>query len=143
MYAELRGPFQRSRGGPGGWWLIPDVDVQFGPHDVLRPDISGWRRDGVPAFPAERPVTARPDWICEGLSPGTALTDQREKRAVYERARVPWYWLLDPTNRTLTVLRLGAEGYVIDRVAGDQGAARLPPFDAVEIDLGGIFPPRD
>jgi Uma2 family endonuclease len=142
LYAELRGPFQRGRSGPGGWWLIPDVDVAFGPHDVLRPDISGWRREGVPEFPVERPVSHRPDWVCEGLSPGTAARDQSEKRAVYQSAGVPWFWQLDPTNLTLAVLRLTAEGYVIEGVAGDRAKVRLPLFEAIELDLESIFPPR-
>ena len=141
IYAELRNPFQRGRGGPGGWWLIQDVDVEFGPHDVCRPDISGWRKDRVAVFPAERPVRHRLDWLCEGLSPRTALHDQGDKRAIYQRAGFPWYWLVDPVNRTLSVLRLVPEGYVVDRVAGDQGTAALPPFDAVPIDLASIFPP--
>jgi Uma2 family endonuclease len=141
IYAELRSPFQRGRGGPGGWWLIQDVDVEFGPHDICRPDISGWRKERVPTFPAERPVRHRPDWLCEGLSPRTALHDQGDKRGIYQRAEVPWYWLVDPLNRTLSVLRLVPDGYVVDRVVGDQGSAALPPFEAVAIDLASIFPP--
>lgn len=141
LYADLSGPFQRGRGGPGGWWLIQDVDVWFGVHDICRPDISGWQKARVPEFPAERPVRHRPDWLCEGLSPGTARRDQGEKRAIYERAGVPWYWLVDPLNRTITVLRLAAEGYVLHASAGDSGTAALPPFDGAEIDLGAIFPP--
>jgi Uma2 family endonuclease len=141
IYAELRNPFQRGRGGPGGWWLIQDVDVAFGPHDICRPDISGWRRERVREFPEDRPVRHRPDWLCEGLSPGSALRDQGDKRAIYERAEVPWYWLVDPLNRTLTVLRLGSEGYIVDRAVGDAGQVGLPPFDAVPIDLASIFPP--
>lgn len=141
IYAELRGPFQRGRGGPGGWWLIPDVDVELGPHDVVRPDISGWKRETCPSFPTERPVRLRPDWVCEGLSPGTALRDQGDKRALYQQAGVPWYWLVDPLNRTLSVLRLVREGYVVELVLGEHGAARVPPFDSVEIDLSSIFPP--
>jgi Uma2 family endonuclease len=141
IYAELRNPFQRGRGGPGGWWLIQDVDVEFSLHDSLRPDISGWKKDRVPDFPAERPVRHRPDWLCEGLSPRTALHDQGDKRAINQRAGVPWYWLVDPLNRTLSVLRLVPDGYVVDRVAGDQGMVALPPFEAVTIDLASIFPP--
>lgn len=143
IYAELRNPFQRGRGGPGGWWLIPDVDVEFGPHDVCRPDISGWRKERVPQFPGERPVTERPDWVCEGLSPRTAVRDQSEKRAIYQRAGVPWYWVVDPQNRTITVLRLGAEGFVVTQVVGDSGLAALSPFEAVEIDLKTLFPPAE
>ncbi len=143
IYAELRGPFQRGRGGPGGWWLIPDVDVRFGPHDIFRPDISGWRKDNVPDFPSERPVSARPDWICEGLSPNTAVVDQGAKRDTYAKSGVPWYCLVDPTNRTLSVLRLSAEGYVVETVVGDRGGARLAPFGDVEIDLASLFPPAE
>lgn len=141
MYAELRNPFQRGRDGPGGWWLIPDVDVEFGPSDVCRPDISGWRREHVSEFPYDRPVRHRPDWLCEGLSPRTSLHDQGAKRAIYQAAGVPWYWLLDPEARTLSVLRLVSEGYVVDRVVG-LGLHALPPFDAVPIDLDSVFPPR-
>jgi Uma2 family endonuclease len=141
IYAEVRGPFQRGKGGPGGWWLIPDVDVEFGPHDVCRPDLSGWRRERVPSFPKERPVRARPDFICEGLSPRTAVRDHGDKRALYSRSAVPWYWLVDPIHRTLTVLRLVTEGYVVDDAVGDIGHARLRPFDAVELDLEMLFPP--
>lgn len=143
IYAELRNPFQRGRGGPGGWWLIQDVDVEFGPHDICRPDISGWRRDRVQKFPDERPVRHRPDWICEGLSPRTAIRDQGDKRAIYQRAGVPWYWLVDPIHRTLSVLRLMSEGCIVERVVGDQGHAALPPFDAAAIDLSSVFPPND
>ena len=142
IYAELRNPFQRGRGGPGGWWFIQDVDVDFGQHDIYRPDITGWRRDQVPQFPATRPVPDRPDWLCEGLSPRTASRDQGEKRATYARVGVPWYWLADPQNRTITVLRLSSEGYVIERTVGDEGMAALPPFEAVAIDLASVFPPR-
>ena len=88
-------------------------------------------------------MTERPDWVCEGLSPSSALRDQGEKRAIYQRAGVPWYWVVDPQNRTLTVLRLVADGFVVTQVVGDSGLVALSPFDAVEIDLKGLFPPAE
>jgi Uma2 family endonuclease len=141
ILSELRFPFQRGRGGPGGWWLILDVDVFFGPHEVLRPDIAGWRRERVLALPAERPVKAIPDWVCEALSPGTAARDQGDKRAIYQRSSVPWYWIVDPINRSLQVYRLTTEGYLLDTSVGDRGLARLSPFEAVELELEALFPP--
>jgi Uma2 family endonuclease len=140
VYAELRTPFERGRGGPGGWWLIPDVDVAFGNNDVLRPDISGWRRERVPSFPTERPVGATPDWVCEGLSPGSAARDQGDKLSIYQRAGIAWYWIVDPLNRTLNVYRLASEGYVLHTSVADSGVARLSPFEAVELDLSSLFP---
>src|SRR2546430_16369641 len=48
--SELGPPFQRGRGGPGGWWIIDEPELQLGP-DVLVPDLAGWRRDRMPEFP--------------------------------------------------------------------------------------------
>jgi Uma2 family endonuclease len=140
IISELRSPFQLGRGGPGGWRLILDVDVAFGPHQILRPDIAGWRRERVPARPPERPVQLAPDWICEALSPGTAARDQGDKRAIYQRANVPWYWIVDPTNRSLQVYRLTTDGYLLDTSVGDRGLARVPPFEAFELELEALFP---
>jgi Uma2 family endonuclease len=143
VYGELRLPFERGRGGPGGWWLIPDVDVRFGPADVLRPDIAGWRRERVPSFPKGRPIELVPDWVCEGLSPATAVRDQGEKRGVYQRSGVEWYWIVDPQNRLVNVYRLTVEGYVLGASVGDRGVARLRPFDAIELPLDQLFPEGD
>ncbi len=141
--AELLGPFQRGRGGPGGWWLIPDVDVSFGAHDVVRPDLSGWRKDRVPNFPGVRPVRVRPDWVCEMLSPGSAALDQGEKKSLYAKSGVPFYWIVDPLNRTIVVLALRDGAFEVVAVVGDQGCARLVPFDEIELELDSMFPPRD
>jgi Uma2 family endonuclease len=97
----------------------------------------------VPRFPAERPIPERPHWACEALSRSTARRDLGAKRAIYERAGVPWYWVLDVANRELTVFRLTGEGYVVHATAGDDEPARLPPFDEVAIDLRDAFPPDD
>ena len=53
----LGGPFHDDdgRGGPGGWWIFVEVDIALGPHDIVRPDLSGWRRERLP-----RPGKARP-----------------------------------------------------------------------------------
>ena len=47
-----------------------------------------------------------PDFIVEVLSPATASHDHQRKRLVYERAGVPEYWLVHPTDRMLTIYRL-------------------------------------
>src|SRR5579859_6724393 len=48
----IKGPFQRppgGSGGPGGWWILTEVDVELAPHEIYRPDVAGWRRDRVHA----------------------------------------------------------------------------------------------
>lgn len=141
LSAEIAGPFHLGRGGPGGWWILIEPDVFFGPHDIVAPDLVGWRRERVPVFPDEQPISIRPDWICEVLSPRTARRDRTGKSDLYLHAGVPHYWLIDPEARTLEAfegdearwLRLGAWG--------DADQARIPAFDAIEIEVGELFPP--
>ena len=54
----LKPPFQRGRGGPGGWWIATSVEVELEPHELYRPDLVGWRRERVPERPAGRPIRA-------------------------------------------------------------------------------------
>jgi hypothetical protein len=47
---ELGGPFQRGKGGPGGWILLDEPELHL--HgDVLVPDLAGWRRERMPELP--------------------------------------------------------------------------------------------
>lgn len=46
---RIGGPFDEDD-APGGWWILPEVDVELGPHRVLQPDVAGWRRERVPTF---------------------------------------------------------------------------------------------
>lgn len=106
-----------------------------------RPDLLGWRRDKHPVLPtldARGVVTCVPDWICEVLSPSTAHVDMGPKRIGYHRAGVGHYWLLDPQNGTLTVLRWTPDGYLVVLVAFKGEMVRAEPFEAVEIEVGEL-----
>lgn len=137
----LKGPFQRrpGRGGPGGWWILTEVEIEFETHEVYRPDLSGWRRERAPQRPTGRPVRLRPDWVCEVLSPSTAKNDLVEKLRTMHACGVPHYWIADPEHETLTVLRWMAEGYLTALTAKRGDRVRAEPFDAIEIDLGTVF----
>jgi Uma2 family endonuclease len=143
-FALVDGPFGRRLGGgdkPGGWWISQEVDMEIGTVGC-RPDVLGWRRDRHPRLPepdGRGLVTAVPDWICEVLSPSTASVDQGRKRRAYHGGGVEHYWLVDPTNGTLTVLERAERDYLILLVAGRDEVVKAPPFDAVEIRVGEVF----
>ncbi|MCC6552514.1 MAG: Uma2 family endonuclease [Polyangiaceae bacterium] len=143
--AQIFGPFHRRAGGdlPGGWWLMTEVDVEYDPHQVYRHDLVGWRRERVPRRPTGTPVQTRPDWVCEVLSPSNARTDLVKKLRTLQKHEVPFYWILDPEHRTLTVLRWTPEGYLAALTAGAGDAVRAEPFEAVEIHLGVVFADAD
>ena len=137
------GPFDGDdgRGGPGGWWILAKVDVRLGPHDIVRPDLSGWRRERLPSPWGVRPLDVVPDWVCEIVSTSSARMDRVHKRALYARAGVASYWIVDPAARTPEALRL-VDGIWQDAGSFDESApARIPPFEAVALELERLFPP--
>ena len=141
LAAFIGGPFDDDdgRGGPGGWWILLEVDVRFEPHQIVRPDLAGWRRDRLPEPWDKRPIDVRPDWICEVLSPSNVGQDRVRKRHLYAQYQVPYYWLVDPFERTLEALRL-ENGQWVDAGTFDGGAtARIPPFADVELEVGRLF----
>jgi Uma2 family endonuclease len=139
----LKGPFQRrggGSGGPGGWWIPTEVDIELATHEVYRPDVVGWRRERSPERPSGRPVRLRPDWVCEVLSPSTAKNDLVDKMQTLRACEVPHYWIVDPEHETLTVYRWTREGYVVAIAARrGQKQVRAEPFDAIAIDVGLFF----
>lgn len=136
-------PFQYDARGPGGWWIVPEVDVELTLHDVVRPDLSGWRRERMPRFPAERPVRTVPDWVCEIVSPSSARMDRLVKPSLYLRTGVPHLWLVDPDARILEAFEAKDGAWL--RLGGwsDGDVARIAPFDAIELDVGRLFPPEE
>ncbi|MCL2777658.1 MAG: Uma2 family endonuclease, partial [Polyangiaceae bacterium] len=58
---ELIAPFDRGKGGPGGWILLDEPELHFGA-DVLVPDIAGWRRERMPEMPDAPWFALAPDW---------------------------------------------------------------------------------
>lgn len=136
------GPFDDDDGfgGPGGWWIFVEVDVALG-ENVVRPDLAGWRREHLPE-PDVRPISVRPDWICEILSESNQAHDRVTKRRLYAEAGVPHYWLVDPEARTLEALSLEGGRWIDGGSFDDQAVARIAPFDAIEIPVGRIFLPR-
>lgn len=126
-------------GGPGGWWIVTEVEVLLPSGEVVRPDVSGWRRDRVPTRPTGTPVPHLPDWICEVISPTNANTDTVKKLRAYHIARVPHYWIVDPRDATLTVMRWSDDGYTTVLRAERGEVVRPEPFEAIELVVGTLF----
>jgi Uma2 family endonuclease len=134
-------PFDHGTSGPGGWWIVIEPDVQFGPHDIVNPDLVGWRRERMPAFPEVQPIAIVPDWVCEVVSPRTARRDRTVKADLYLRSGVPHYWLVDIDLRAIEALEAHSGRWVRLGAWSDGERARIPPFDAIEIEVGSLFPP--
>lgn len=73
------GPYRRGRGGPGGWWILPDPGIELPGSPEFSPDVAGWHKERMPELPEEA-IRVAPDWACEVLSPGTRAYDLRLKK---------------------------------------------------------------
>jgi Uma2 family endonuclease len=134
----LRGPFDRGRGGPGGWRILFEPEIHLAA-DVVVPDLAGWRRERLPSVPDEAYIAVAPDWICEVLSPSTVSIDRVKKLAIYARERVAHAWLVDPLARTVEILRLENGRWLIVATVSGLEVVRAEPFEAIELDLSLLW----
>jgi Uma2 family endonuclease len=131
-------PFQKGRGGPGGWWILDEPELHLG-DDILVPDLAGWRRERMPVFPDVAWFDLVPDWVCEILSPSTARLDRIEKMPIYAADGVAHLWLIDPILRTLEAYENQHGRWSLIAAHAGQDQIRVPPFDAVALDLSGLW----
>ena len=138
---DLGSPFQRGRGGPGGWWIVDEPELHLGSH-ILVPDLAGWRRQRMPHVPNVAYFELASDWLCEVLSPSTEAFDRTDKLAIYAEAGVSWVWLVNPKLRVLEVLRLTDGSWTIDATYRNVATARIKPFDAIEFAVEDLWMPQ-
>ena len=136
--ASVTGPFDRGIGGPGGWWILFEPEVHLA-EDIVVPDLAGWRRERLPEIPAAAFLTMAPDWVSEIISPATETIDRVKKLAIYARESVRHVWLINPISRTLEVLQLEGERWVLLATREGSDVVKAAPFEAVDLDLAALW----
>jgi Uma2 family endonuclease len=127
-----------NHGGPGGWWILDEPELHLG-HDILVPDLAGWRRERLPALPDIAYFELPPDWVCEVLSPSTARMDRVDKLGLYAAHGVTHAWLIDPDARTLEAYALTEGRWLRIAALKEAEAVSVPPFDAISFSLGALW----
>jgi Uma2 family endonuclease len=139
---ELNPPFQRGRGGPGGWWILYEPELHLVPLEPLVPDLAGWRVERLPALPETAYFEIAPDWACEVLSRSTEAIDRGEKLPLYAEHGVRHVWLVDPLAKTLEVFAEPEGGRWREvRLYQDGDRVRAAPFEAIELELAALWSP--
>ena len=137
---DLSGPFQRGRGGPGGWWILDEPELQLVDREPMAPDLAGWRRERMPSLPETSHFTLAPDWVCEVLSKSTEHVDRDKKLPIYAAHGVSHVWLIDPGARTLEVHALGDDRrWQSVRLYEGDAIVRADPFAAIELELAALW----
>ena len=98
---------------------------RIGPGQVPEPDLVVAPVEAFTARALERP----PLLVVEILSPSGRGRDLFEKRRIYAAGQATWYWIADPNEPSLTVLRLAGAEYVEDaRAVGGEAYQADDPF---------------
>jgi Uma2 family endonuclease len=134
-------PFDDGRGGPGGWWIIPEPGIELPNTPEISPDVGGWRKERMPELPGDEPIRVVPDWVCEILSKTTRRHDTNVKLPYYAKVGVSYHWQVDIEARVLTAHRLEFSEWHVIGTYSNETQARIPPFDAVPLNVASWWPP--
>ena len=77
--------------------------------------------------------------VCEVVSESNANDDTVKKLRLYHRVAIPHYWIVDPRDATLSVMRWTGDGYVTLLRAERGEVVRAEPFNEVELEVGTLF----
>lgn len=117
--------------------FIAPTDVKLSEFDVVQPDIL------VVCDPAQITPThieGAPDLVVEVLSPSTSAKDLREKKALYQRAGVREYLVLDPLEHYGLLFRRGEDGrFGEGTIIAAQESVPFATLEGVEIPLWEVF----
>jgi Uma2 family endonuclease len=118
--------------------LFSPVDVVLTPHRAVQPDVlfvSTARRNII-----RKQVNGAPDLAMEVISEGSWQRDRIEKKALYEQAGMPEYWIVDPDSRCIEVFALGSGGYHLHGKGSGAEPVRSKLLAGFEISFGEMMP---
>ena len=93
-----------------GYVFFSSCDVVLSEHTTLQPDLIFVSEENAGII-TDANIQGAPDLVVEIISPSSTGRDWVTKRDLYARYGVKEYWLIDPFNRTLWVMRL-RDGYL-------------------------------
>lgn len=93
-----------------GYVFFSPCDVVLSEHNTFQPDLVFVSRENAGII-TDANIQGAPDLVVEIISPSSTGRDWVTKRDLYAKYGVKKYWLIDPINRTLWVMRL-RNGYL-------------------------------
>ncbi|MEW6273874.1 MAG: Uma2 family endonuclease [Bacillota bacterium] len=115
------------------------LDIVFSNVSVAQPDllyVSEARRGII----TEKNIAGAPDLVVEIASPSTAGVDKVTKAQVYARYGVPYFWVVDPQQKTLEEYRLERGIYMLVRCWEENAVFAPELFPGLKANLKEIWP---
>ncbi|KWT94633.1 Uma2 family endonuclease [Candidatus Magnetominusculus xianensis] len=80
-----------------------------------------------------------PDMVCEIISQGTYKMDMVLKRAVYEKYKVPEYWIVLPELQAIEVLTIEGDRYKTYSIAEIEGMVQSKVIEGLQVNIKDAF----
>lgn len=87
------------------------LDVRLWPDTIRQPDIAFMSNEHKDRITEK--YWGVPDLVMEILSESTEKADRTDKFSEYEKAGIPEYWIIDPSERVIEVYTLDLKAYKI------------------------------
>ena len=107
--------------------FVAPFDVVMSPGTIVQPDILFISKERMDVL-TKANVQGVPDIAIEVLSPGTRRKDQTKKRQAYEKHGVQEYWIVDPEDDSVRILRLSGRKFDYIIVGGNIRSPLVPGF---------------
>jgi Uma2 family endonuclease len=125
----------------GGYVFGSEAKFAVRPRRGRKPDLTVYLPGHVPQA-TKGAIEDSPDIVIEIVSP--AARDQRrdrvEKLVDYAAFGVRWYWLVDPSWRSVEILELGSDGrYAHAASATDERLDVVPGCDGLVLDVPALW----
>ncbi|MEZ4963243.1 MAG: Uma2 family endonuclease [Saprospiraceae bacterium] len=116
------------------------LDVVLNEHNAPQPDVFFVGKDKKYILDEEEQVVIGiPDIIVEVLSPGSVKKDRITKKKIYERCKVPEFWVVDPSYRNVEIYKLAGDVYELVDFIEESGAVKSTVLEGFELSLDKIF----
>ncbi|MDF3016991.1 MAG: hypothetical protein K0R44_2216, partial [Thermomicrobiales bacterium] len=114
------------------------LDVFIPGGDPVQPDVLLVLPDGN-ARVELRGIEGPPDLVIEVVSPSNRGRDLLTKRALYARAGVREYWLVDPEARTIEILVLDRDAFHLAVTASGDETPVSPLLGSLPTSVADLF----
>ncbi|MCI4625783.1 MAG: Uma2 family endonuclease [Candidatus Magnetoovum sp. WYHC-5] len=103
----------------------------------LQPDLIFIKKENMAI--AQDWIRGVPDMVCEIVSTGSVAKDTITKKEIYERYRVPEYWIVIQELKTIEVLVFANDSYKIFSIAEGEGVVQSKIIEGLEFEIQSIF----
>lgn len=122
----------------GGEVFVAPIDVRLGHNDIVQPDLIFMAATAERLSGRQLAIEGAPTVVFEVISPGSRGTDRVRKMALYARAGVPEYWIVDPLGLELAMYVLKDQEYEpVDQDTNGMTASVMLP--GMRLDPGAVF----